>query len=643
MSKLEIIEEKEEKDELKNLIVSERNVIPSKTSRQNSMIINSDMKYFKNDLLKEIKISNQELFSKFTQYSLELNEKMKKVSQENRDLDNKIEYIANKVDSKLNIFLSEKGKYNIERMINDIRETKITNEIRIKAMREDLKIHKDQYDDIIRNNILYQGMIGPGCKYKNLHQFFDYLISSLNELITINNQKAGEMNSYKNKVDNILRNINNQISDIKIEYKSYVKEYLKDFEENIKKEIKLYDDKLFELKTQNIQNTKNIEEKLDTFNTKYNSLEQIENTINESNEKIIDDLKKSNLKLNQMLEEYKKELDNLKEKYNELLDSHNEIKEKVSKINLPKLKDIFNFRNKNIYIKKASKTVQDFSNNDNYKISEMDTGSKRYKNQSTETIIPIVNKTEKKIPINKGNFESIDEISKVYLKMDKDKSNRKISKKILRNERLEKFKFLYENDININDNNILTKSIDNSQIINDENNSLNKAEKRIKSSKPIHSKKKDKKKFIENYSSRDLYDTGLLVNFNSIDEENAYINNLKSNALCLKLLEKGIKIDKKYFNDYINKSAINPGDYFFNSKNLVKERSHNSRNVKNIKNVFNKGKVRNSNFENNKFQEYQPKGENYTGFLLKNNNNENSFKYRNQNNKIKIKNLSAII
>ena len=61
-----------------------------------------------------------------------------------------------------------------------------------------------------------------------------------------------------------------------------------------------------------------------------------------------------------------------------------------------------------------------------------------------------------------------------------------------------------------------------------------------------------------------------------------------------------------------------------------------------MKNLFNKSfnKRRNSKFENDKFNEYIQKGENDSAFLLKNNND--SFMYRSQNNKIKIKNLSAI-
>ena len=175
-----------------------------------------------------------------------------------------------------------------------------------------------------------------------------------------------------------------------------------------------------------------------------------------------------------------------------------------------------------------------------------------------------------------------------------------------------------------------------------ESNSLNKSHHRINSSfQGLRTKKKKGKNKVENYTSRDLYDTGLFVNFNSKDEEEIYIDNLKNNALCVKLLEKGIKLNRNNLNEYINKSANFPGDYFYNSKSLPKER-YNYKQYGKEKNFFNMSfnKKVNNNLEENKFREYLQKGENDNAFNLKK--NEDRYLFRNTHTKIKIKNLSAI-
>ena len=612
----------------------DRNSVSALTQR-NNFPFNNDMKYFKNELLKELKKIKQELFSKFTQYSIELNEKVKKASSDNEQLDEKIDYISKNIDSKLSNFLNEKNRYNLDRIITDMRDNIMTNDIKIQTMREELRIHKDQYEDIVRNNILYQGMIGPGCKYRNMHQFIDYLMASLNNITTQLNQKNSEMNNYKTRTNNLFHNVNSQISEIIMGYKSYVNQSMKDFDIKIHNEIKLFDEKFLELRVQNMENNKNIEKKLDAFDDEYKTLENIEKNINEKNLKVIDDMKESNNKLSQMFEDFKKEFEEIKNKYNELSESNNEIKEKLKNLNL--------FSKRNFLGKRNS---QKKLNNDLNNGLEYDLNNKKLKNQATETLGENFNNSEKN-PLSSNNMENSppkNPVSKIYLDMNKGKNGRKGSEKILKNERLEKFNFLYNdnNNNNLNENIIFNKSLDNSRTINMESNSLNKTHHRINSSfQGLRTRKKKGKNKVENYTSRDLYDTGLFVNFNSKDEEEIYIDNLKNNALCVKLLEKGIKLNRNNLNEYINKSANFPGDYFYNSKSLPKER-YNYKQYGKEKNFFNMSfnKKVNNNLEENKFREYLQKGENDNAFNLKK--NEDRYLFRNTHTKIKIKNLSAI-
>ena len=132
-------QESEERNEIKtqenNL---PRSSFPALTSRPN-IAINNDMKYFKNELLKEMKKIKQELFVKFSEYSLQLNEKIKQASIDNEQLDQKIEYISKNIDDKITSFLNEKNKYNFDRIISDLKDNIMTNDIKIQTMREELR------------------------------------------------------------------------------------------------------------------------------------------------------------------------------------------------------------------------------------------------------------------------------------------------------------------------------------------------------------------------------------------------------------------------------------------------------------------------------------------------------------------------
>ena len=609
-------QESEERNEIKtqenNL---PRSSFPALTSRPN-IAINNDMKYFKNELLKEMKKIKQELFVKFSEYSLQLNEKIKQASIDNEQLDQKIEYISKNIDDKITSFLNEKNKYNFDRIISDLKDNIMTNDIKIQTMREELRQHKEQYEEVVKSNIYYQGMIGSGCKYRNMHQFIDFLISSLNELNSTNNQKASEMRLYKTKVENIFHNINGQLNDITFGYKSYINQCMKDYETKISSQLRIYDEKFLELKTHDLENKKGIESKLSDYDEKYKTLDKLENNININNEKLLEDIKLSNNNLEKKMELYQQEFDEMKAKFQELLKYNKEIKSKLNSLNL--------FSKKKIINKDETKNEDYLFNNDILN-SEFDMGNKKYKNQSTETLG--VNYSEKKE--NSKNVNN-NNISRIYLKIGGRKYS-KDSRKILKNERLEKFKYIYENENNNYDNKLFNKSLDSTQSINQENNKNEYT--RIRSSIPgIHTNKKKLKNKIDNYSSKDLYNTGLFVNFNSKCEEDNYINNLKNNALCLKLLEKGIKID-------LSKSTINPGEYFLSSKNMQKKKLKNNHKDKNFFNMsFNK--KRESNYDGDKYHEYINKGDNDILFAI--NNPDNGLIFRNPNSKLKIKNLSAI-
>ena len=609
-------QESEERNEIKtqenNL---PRSSFPALTSRPN-IAINNDMKYFKNELLKEMKKIKQELFVKFSEYSLQLNEKIKQASIDNEQLDQKIEYISKNIDDKITSFLNEKNKYNFDRIISDLKDNIMTNDIKIQTMREELRQHKEQYEEVVKSNIYYQGMIGSGCKYRNMHQFIDFLISSLNELNSTNNQKASEMRLYKTKVENIFHNINGQLNDITFGYKSYINQCMKDYETKISSQLRIYDEKFLELKTHDLENKKGIERKLSDYDEKYKTLDKLENNININNEKLLEDIKLSNNNLEKKMELYQQEFDEIKTKFQELLKYNEEIKSKLNSLNL--------FSKKKIINKDETKNEDYLFNNDILN-SEFDMGNKKYKNQSTETLG--VNYSEKKE--NSKNVNN-NNISRIYLKIGGRKYS-KDSRKILKNERLEKFKYIYENENNNYDNKLFNKSLDSTQSINQENNKNEYT--RIRSSIPgIHTNKKKLKNKIDNYSSKDLYNTGLFVNFNSKCEEDNYINNLKNNALCLKLLEKGIKID-------LSKSTINPGEYFLSSKNMQKKKLKNNHKDKNFFNMsFNK--KRESNYDGDKYHEYINKGDNDILFAI--NNPDNGLIFRNPNSKLKIKNLSAI-
>ena len=156
----------EEKGSQKNSDITRRSNVHSNTIKHD-FSVNNDMIYFKNELLKEMKKIKLELSNKFAEYTTELDEKINKTSTANMELDEKIDFVAKNLENKLNDLFGQKTIENLEKSLLETKDNIVTNNIKLQALREELRIHKGQYEDIVRLNILYHGMIGPGCKYRN--------------------------------------------------------------------------------------------------------------------------------------------------------------------------------------------------------------------------------------------------------------------------------------------------------------------------------------------------------------------------------------------------------------------------------------------------------------------------------------------
>ena len=609
---------------IKNKRKTQRNSISSSSlEMRQSILMNKDMIYFKDDILKEVKNIQQELFDKFNDFSKEIYEKINKTSHDNEEIEEKIEYISKNIDNKIAAFFVDKNINNFEKTISELKDNILTNDIKIQSVREDLKIHKDKYSDIINKNIYYHGLIGPGCKYRDMHQFIDYLNSSLRELTTKINQKGSESKESRRKTDTFLNTINNQISDITFSYKSYMNQSIKDLNSKIKEDLKKLEDELKTSIENNIQYAKEMGIKLEEYNDKFENRVIFENDYSEKNEKAINDIKETNTKLFEMLEDYKKELQEIKDQYNEILNCNKELKNKLNPLNL--------FYKRNNLNAKNSKKNEDLSN-----IQKLNINVKKLRNQGTETF------SENFVDRNSflENTVRNGQISHIYLKMTKDKNDLKISQKILRNERLEKFNYLY-NDNNQSENCASNRSLDTIKPIYSFINSQNKMTLRTSSSVPkMQNKKMKEENNIESHSSTNL---GLFANINKKIKGNNYIKDLKNNGINIKNKENGTKLEQNYINKYKNKNSSIPNDFLHISKNKQKERHNNSKQSIKEKNYFNMSfhKKLNTILEENKYKGYMQKGENDMAFPIKENQKEIIF--RNNKSKIKIKNLTAIV
>ena len=687
--------------------------------------IKNDIIFFKNDLLKELKNLKEDCFSKCNHIGIELLEKIKEISDKNIELNNKIEFISSTIDSK--ILNNLNNEINFEKIAEDIKKNLFSNEIKIESLKADLNTHIEQYNNIIKNNILYKGIIGPGCKYINMHQFIDFIILNINNLNNFKEEKTYDNKMYKMRIESALENINNNTNNIIESCKLYVNQRIKELQEKLNSGIKLNDSRLIELRVENVDNSKKIEKKLNEINEDFKKIISIKNNIYEIAENAINKISESNNNTANLFNEYQKEFKLIKNHFNLLADFIKDKKSRINASNLYNKHELFNIANKIGFDRK----IKSYENSPKKNISgekieiksKIDDNIKKYviKNEKRKKIklsadnddniinshnminindnFNINNEINKK-EINENKSFGIIEINKEKkreiilnnnnIKIIPNKNNKKdentekdsyvlnnydneniinnenyIIHKKLKNEKLEKYNFLYDNNDNYKikkDRDLSLKNFSNKNNMNKTNDNY-KIKNREKSAFPrlkinllnLHKNKDiiinknvdNIKNDIDNFTSKDLYENCLFAsgNFSNKNEENIHINNLKNNYLFQKIKENKLRLERNNFsNSSLNKTQIidNMLSTLYNNKNNENNnQNYTNRNKYNleINNIINKDS-NTSIFEGkiNKYSNINKSMENMPVI-----NNEESLFYKNlSNNKLKIKNLSCI-
>ena len=631
-NKINISNENNKNNNIKNDMQKQ---IKTLFEKQN-LSIKNDIIFFKEDILKELKDLKQDLYAKCNHISIDLQEKYGQITLKNTELSKKTESISTILESQiLNNSNYEINSKEREKFKEEIKRDILSNKIKIGGLQEELKIHKENYNNIIKDNIIYKGIIGSGCKYKNMHQFFDYIILNINNLNNFKDKKILDNKLYELKIENMLDKLNSQTNSIIENCKLFTKESIKKFEGKIYNELKLYDSKLLELRIQNIDYSKKAEQKIKDLDELYNKIISIKNEINVNNEKAINEIKESNDKTNNLISNYQNEFKSIKDHFNILADFFKDIKFRLNLSNIYTKREINEISNKLGFENNDKKTKRPES-------AIINNNKEIINNTINNTNFEIGNKTNSNEPLKKDEKSGDNQdISKKYnlINKNEDEKNNFIQKekirKILKNEKLEKYNYIYENNNNTNDiisskknypefcvknynsKDTNIKTTDRFYIIKYRNSSalpgLKNIYKNIKNSN-INPNKNE----MHNYTSKDLYNNCLMVSNNN------KIINIKKNTIL------------KPNNNYENNNYK-----FCNNENII------------IQSYTNRNRLEQE--MNNSI--YKDCGCSYAKKIINENNNNNSNRsmrnifrnneedlfYKNlSNHKVKIKNLSCI-
>ena len=166
--------------------------------------------FFKEDVLKDIKQLESKISLRYdTQQNINSN-KINKIESMIEQINQRIEYLST--------FISEDNslKERVEKISNlnsKLDESLILQDVRIKNIHAKLIESIDKYDKVLSQSIIYPSVIGPKAKFKIFHDFIDFVLFNINQLILLKDKLSMDLKDFKYKIDSLMSNLQ-----IKLDY-----------------------------------------------------------------------------------------------------------------------------------------------------------------------------------------------------------------------------------------------------------------------------------------------------------------------------------------------------------------------------------------------------------------------------------------
>ena len=316
---------------------------------KNIEIIQEDLIYFKNDILKDIKNTEKRLNQKYDiQYNGFQNrlEEMEKISNNlNQKLSILKETISNENIIKEKLSILEAFKVKCE-------ENFISHDCRINNINTELNEAILKYDKIILDSILYPGIIGKNTQFETFHDLIDFLLININKIINEREKDLIEIRESRNRTEELVKTfrtrfdfylnnindftnkliknaekeINNKINNLNSEFSNSLKDFnqriiindgkIKDLSNNMMNSLEGNNN---ELNIKVAKEIMDINSKIENFDNKYNNyindIDLIRQEIKNIKSILVDQLtKKENIKINNLFNH--KEKNNLENNKN---------------------------------------------------------------------------------------------------------------------------------------------------------------------------------------------------------------------------------------------------------------------------------------------------------------------------------------
>ena len=309
----------------------------------------NDIMIFKNETLKDFKEVQKKFSDKYNNLDLEIKQKLEAYEIRITNYENKIIELSKLINTDKTIRDKVDSLMEFKEKTND---TMLTEKIRLDNTRNDLSSNVERIDQILKDSVIYPGIIGGISKYKTFHDLIDYILTQLSQTLTFREKSILDFKGYKTKLENTISSFNTQINTILNTTNEFTKTCVKELEEKIHSIFNVYDDRLQDSRLENANYAVGLERATESLKKELEKLEIIKQELYEKVDNGIAEVKNDNTRVTKLFAGYKKNFHVIQHKFTQISEFIKDVrfrinlKEEVKRREFSQMSDLINFDKK---------------------------------------------------------------------------------------------------------------------------------------------------------------------------------------------------------------------------------------------------------------------------------------------------------
>ena len=256
-----------------------------KLNEKNAYLIGSkpetmkmDIILFKEEVLIELKQLNNSLAENYRKTDQEVKDKLELFDKKLNDLKIRLSDLSSKIVTDLE---SQEKLAELLIFKDKAQDIMTSNRVRLHMFTEETHRSIDRINSLLKESILYPGVIGNNSKFKCFHEYIDYTLLQIALMNNFKEKNTMDLRSYKKRIEDLFDSMKIQMdNDIRgINY--YSTDIMRKLEKKLTKELGLRDDNIREMRIGNQEYIIKLNEEIKAFMDEFNLIKKIKNDMDE--------------------------------------------------------------------------------------------------------------------------------------------------------------------------------------------------------------------------------------------------------------------------------------------------------------------------------------------------------------------------